>query len=115
MRQLNDPKIHYDAALSNQHASTEVMFYDPSLSFNKLQYQQPKRSSPKRQRCDEVQGISSPRRRRIDQHQWIPSTKTQREFYNQAEAMSNVVASLQHSGIENNELIIRIGIPDNPS
>ena len=39
MRQLNDPRIHYDAALSNHHASTEVMFYDPSLSFNKLQYQ----------------------------------------------------------------------------
>ena len=47
MRQLNDPKIHYDAALSNQHASTEVMFYDPNLSFNKLQYQQPKKPSPK--------------------------------------------------------------------
>ena len=33
MRQLSDPKIHSIATLSNQHASIEVMMYNPSLFF----------------------------------------------------------------------------------
>ena len=89
--------------------------YNPKLSFNKLQYQRPKKSSPNRQRCDEVQGTSSPCRRRINHYQGISSIETQGEFYNQAEAVSNVVESLQHIGIENIEFIIRIKIPDIPS
>ena len=115
MRQLSDPRIHSIAALSNQHASIEVMMYDLNLSFNKLQNQQPRKPLPKRQRCYEAQVISSPRLRRIDQRQWIPSTETKWEFYNQVEVVSNVVVALQHSGIENNELIIRIRILNNPS
>ena len=77
--------------------------------------QKPKKSSPKRQKCDEAQVISSPRQRRINKHQWIPSTETQMDFYNHAKAMSTMIVALQCSGIENNELIIRIGIPNNPS
>ena len=74
--------------------------------------QKPKKSSPKRQRCEEAHVMSSPCRRRIDQHQWIPGTKTLWVSYNQAEDLSTVIATLQCSGIE---LIIRIRIPDNPS
>ena len=115
MRQPSDPRIHSIAALPNQHANTEVMMHDSSSSFNKLQNQKPKKSSPKRQRCEEAHVMSSPRRRRIDQHQWIPGTKTQWVSYNQAEDLSTVIAALQFSGIENNELKIRIRILDNPS
>lgn len=91
------------------------MLYDPKLSFDKPQYQLPKKSSPKWQRCDEVQGTSRPYWRRINHHWGISGIETQGEFYNQAKAVSNVVKSLQHIGIENNEFIIRIRIPDNPS
>ena len=115
VRQPSDPRIHSIAALPNQHAGPKVIMYDSSSSFNKLQNQKPKKSSPKRQRCEEAHVMSSPRRRRIDQHQWIPGTKTQWVSYNQAEDLSTVIATLQCSGIENNELIIRIIIPDNPS
>ena len=115
MRQPSDPRIHSIAALPNQHASTEVMMHESSSSFNKLQNQKPKKPSPKRQRCDEAQVISSPRRRRINQHQRIPSSETQWDSYNQAEELSTIIAALQRSGTKNNELIIRIRIPDNPS
>ena len=115
VRQPSDPRIHSIAALPNQHAGPKVIMYDSRSSFNKLQNQKPKKSSPKRQRCEEVHVMSSPRRRRIDQHQWIPGTKTQWVSYNQAEDLSTVIATLQCSSIENNELIIRIIIPDNPS
>ena len=54
VRQPIDPRIHSIAALPNQHANTEVMMHDSSSSFNKLQNQKPKKSSPKRQRCDEA-------------------------------------------------------------
>ena len=54
MRQLSDPKIHSIAALSNQHASIEVMMYDLNLSFNKLQNQQPRKPLPEWQRCYEA-------------------------------------------------------------
>nr|POF01723.1 hypothetical protein CFP56_37555 [Quercus suber] len=115
VRQLSDPRIHSIDALPNQHACTEVMMHDSSSSFNKLLNQKPKKPSPKRQRCDDAQVISSPRRRRIDQHQWIPGNETQWGSYNQAEEMSTVIAALQCTGIENNELRITIRVPDTPS
>ena len=108
MRQPSDPRIHSIATLPNQHADIEVMMHDSNSSFNKLQNQKPKNSSPKRQKCDEAQVKSSLHQRRINQHQWIPSTETQWD-------LSTVIAALQCSGIENNELKIRIRILDNPS
>nr|POF09397.1 hypothetical protein CFP56_42429 [Quercus suber] len=115
VRQLSDPRIHSIAALPNQHACTEVMMHNSSSSFNKLLNQKPKKPSPKRQRCDDAQVISSPHQRRIDQHQWILGNETQRDSYNQAEEVSTVIAALQCTGIENNELIIRIRFPDTPN
>ncbi|KAL0008381.1 hypothetical protein SO802_009883 [Lithocarpus litseifolius] len=67
IRQPNDLRNHFEVALVNQQTcntdfnlgtqqtSIEIMLYDPKLSFNKLQYQLPKKTSPKWQRCDEVQ------------------------------------------------------------
>ena len=60
VRQPSDPRIHSIATLPNQHADIEVMMHDSSSSFNKLQNQKPKNSSPKRQKCDEAQVKSNP-------------------------------------------------------